>query len=243
MSVFFAFVAGVVTVLSPCVLPLLPVILANSAIGGRLRPAGIVVGFAVFFSGITLLLSLLVRQFALSPDVHRTTAALIFIVMGLVLAIPALKARFEMLAAPVAGRIGGGPSSGSGSSSGFGGGLVAGAGLGLAWTPCVGPIMASVITLALNQQTTWHSALTALAFSLGTAIPMGLAVLFGHRLYSRIGFLKRNSARIQQAMGILILGVGLAIWFGFDRAIQIALFRAFPGWEPMLTGWERAVVN
>lgn len=238
MTLFFAFVAGVVTVLSPCVLPLLPIILASSTVGGRLRPLGVIVGFVVFFSGITLLLSLLVRMIGLSPDVHRTAAALIFIVMGVVLAVPALKARFEMLASPMAGRFASG-----GNSSGFGGGLLTGAGLGLAWTPCVGPIMASVITLALNQQTTWASAATALAFSLGTAIPMAAAVLLGNRLYGRIGFLKRNSARIQRVMGILILLVGVAIWFGFDRVIQFALFKAFPGWEPMLTGWEHAVTN
>ncbi|MFC5387313.1 cytochrome c biogenesis CcdA family protein [Aquamicrobium segne] len=238
MSLFFAFVAGVVTVLSPCVLPLLPVILANSAIGGRLRPAGIIIGFALFFSGVTLALSLLVRQFSIPPDIHRTVAALIFIVMGLVLAVPVLKSRFEMLAAPLANRF-----AGAGTSSGFGSGLLTGAGLGLAWTPCVGPIMASVITLALNQQTTWHSSATALAFSLGTAIPMGLAVLFGHRLYKRINVLKRHSARIQQIMGLVILLVGLAIWFGFDRTFQIILFKIFPGWEALLTGWERLVVN
>lgn len=238
MNLVFAFVAGVVTVLSPCVLPLLPVILASSTMGGRLRPAGIIIGFALFFSGITLALSLLVRQFAISPEIHRIAAALIFILMGLVLAVPALKARFEMLASPIANRF-----ASRGSSSGIGGGLLTGAGLGLAWTPCVGPIMASVITLALNQQTTLASAATALAFSLGTAIPMGLAVVFGHRIYGRIGFLKRHSTRIQQIMGLLILAVGLAIWFGFDRTIQIALFKAFPGWEPMLTGWERSVVN
>lgn len=239
MSIFFAFVAGLVTVLSPCVLPLLPVILANSALAGRLRPFGIIIGFAVFFSGITLLLSLLVRQIGLSPEIHRTAAALIFIAMGLVLAVPALKSGFERLTSPMMAAAGVRGSD----ASGFGGGLLTGAGLGLAWTPCVGPIMASVITLALNQQTNWQSALTALAFSLGTAIPMGVAVLFGNRLYSRISFLKRNSARIQQAMGFLILAVGLAIWFGIDRSIQIALFRAFPGWEAVLTGWESAVVN
>jgi len=239
MTIFFAFVAGLVTVLSPCVLPLLPVILANSAIGGRMRPLGIIIGFAVFFSGITLVLSLLVRNIGLSPEIHRTAAALIFIVMGLVLAVPFFKNTFERFTSPVMGSIGFRGSNGSG----FGGGLLAGAGLGLAWTPCVGPIMASVITLALNQETTLNSALTALAFSLGTAIPMALAVLFGNRLYSRIGFLKRNSARIQQAMGVVILAVGLFIWFGIDRSIQIALFKAFPGWEAVLTGWESAVVE
>jgi cytochrome c-type biogenesis protein len=239
MTIVFAFIAGLVTVLSPCVLPLLPVILANSAIGGRMRPLGIIIGFAVFFSGITLILSLLVRNIGLSPEIHRTAAAIIFIVMGMVLAVPYFKSTFERFTSPVMGSVGFSGDKGSG----FGGGLLAGAGLGLAWTPCVGPIMASVITLALNQETTLHSAATALAFSLGTAIPMGLAVLFGNRLYSRIGFLKRNSARIQQAMGVLILAVGLAIWFGIDRTIQIALFSQFPEWEAVLTGWESAVVD
>lgn len=239
MSLLFAFVAGVVTILSPCVLPLLPVILASSGLEGRSRPLGLIVGFAVFFTVITLLLSLLVRHFALSPDIHRTVAALIFILMGALLAIPALKSRFEFVLSGFTGRF---ATAGSG-SSGFGGGFLTGAGLGLAWTPCVGPIMASVITLALNQQTTLLSALTALAFSLGTALPMGLAVLFGNRLYSRIGFLKRNSARVQQWMGVFILLVGVAIWFGFDRTIQIALFKAFPGWEAALTGWEKAPTN
>src|SRR5690606_14034480 len=103
MSIFFAFVAGLVTVLSPCVLPLLPVILANSAIGGRMRPLGIIIGFAVFFSGITLVLSLLVRNIGLSPEIHRTAAALIFIVMGLVLAVPFFKNTFERFTSPVMG--------------------------------------------------------------------------------------------------------------------------------------------
>lgn len=239
MSLFFAFIAGIVTILSPCVLPLLPVLLASSSIEGRWRPFGLILGFATFFTGITLLLSLLVRQISISPDAHRTAAAVIFVVMGLVLAIPALKARFELAASGVTSRFSGGSGR---RSEGFFGGLLAGAGLGLAWTPCVGPIMAAVITLALNQQTTLWSALTAISFSLGTALPMGTAVLLGQRLYSRIGFLKKNSARIQQVMGILILLVGLGIWFGVDRSIQVALFKAFPGWEATLTGWERSVV-
>ncbi|PWL18487.1 hypothetical protein DKP76_05155 [Falsochrobactrum shanghaiense] len=239
MSLVFAFVAGIVTVLSPCVLPLLPVILASSALEGKSRPYGLIVGFAVAFTVITLLLSLFVRQFAVSPNIHRIAASVIFIMLGLVLAVPAFKNRFEIATSrftslfATSGRQG----------SGFWGGALTGAGLGLAWTPCVGPIMASVITLALNQQTSLASALTALMFSLGTALPMGLFVLFGNDIYGRIGVLKRNSARIQQAMGVLILLVGLSIWFGFDRSIQAALFQAFPGWDSALTGWEKNVLE
>ncbi|GHD20871.1 cytochrome c biogenesis CcdA family protein [Tianweitania populi] len=239
MTIAFAFLAGVVTILSPCVLPLLPVLLASTALEGRARPLGLIIGFATFFTAITLLLSLLVQQFPISPDIHRVAAATIFVGLGMVLAVPALKLRFQLAASGLTSSL---VAAGSG-GSGFGGGLVSGAGLGLAWTPCVGPIMGSVITLALNQQTTMASGLTAIAFSLGTALPMGLFVLFGTRVYRRIGFLKHNSERIQQAMGLLIVLVGLAIWFGFDRSIQIMLFQLFPGWDAFLTGWEKVVLE
>lgn len=237
MTLLLAFTAGVVTILSPCVLPLLPVILASSTLEGRSRPVGLIIGFAVFFTSITLLLSILVRQFSISPDIHRAASAIIFIVLGVILAIPALKSGFEFATSRLTARF----VTVGGKSNGFGGGFMTGAGLGLAWTPCVGPIMASVITLALNQQTTMASALTAIAFSLGTALPMGLAVLFGNRLYRRVGFLKKHSSRIQQVMGVLILLVGLTIWFGFDRTIQIALVQIFPDWDNFLTGWEKTI--
>lgn len=239
MSLLFAFVAGVVTILSPCVLPLLPVILASTTLDGRSRPIGLIIGFAVFFTAITLLLSVFVRQFAISPDVHRVSAAIIFITLGIVLAVPAFKAAFETATSRLTARF----ASARRESSGFGGGFITGAGLGLAWTPCVGPIMASVITLALNQQTTLASTLTAIAFSLGTALPMGIAVFFGGRIYHRMGFLKRHSAHIQQGMGVLILLVGLALWFGFDRTIQTMLFQLFPGWDSSLTGWETSTLK
>lgn len=239
MTLLLAFIAGVVTILSPCVLPLLPVILASSTLEGRSRPVGLIIGFAVFFTGITLLLSLLVRQLSIPPDFHRASSAVIFIAMGLLLAVPPLKSSFEYATSRLTACF----ASAGDKSSGFGGGFITGAGLGLAWTPCVGPIMASVITLALNQQTTIASGLTALAFSFGTALPMGMAVLFGNKLYSRIVFLKKHSSAIQQIMGVLILIVGIAIWLGFDRVLQVALLQLFPGWDNLLTGWEKSITK
>ncbi len=239
MTFLFAFLAGVATIASPCVLPLLPVILASSTLEGRFRAAGLILGFALFFTGITLALSLLVRHFAVSPDIHRIAAGTIFVAMGAVLTLPVLKHRFEYAASGVIGSLDLGPRR----TTGFLGGMLTGAGLGLAWTPCVGPIMASVITLALNQETTAQSALTAAFFSLGTALPMGLAVVFGKRLYDRTNWLKRHSSRLQQAMGLCILLVGLAILLGADRTVQVWLLTWFPGWDQALTGWERAVTD
>jgi cytochrome c biogenesis protein CcdA len=122
--------------------------------------------------------------------------------------------------------------------SGFGGGLVIGAGLGLAWSPCVGPIMASVITLALNQQVDAAAVAVTLAFSLGTALPMAAIMLGGRQLTRRLGWFQANAGRIQQVLGGLLVLTGLAIFLGWDRQIQILLLTWFPHWELALTGWE-----
>lgn len=231
----FAFLAGVITVLSPCVLPLLPVILATATQEGKARPVGVMIGFVGCFTLATLALSYLVRSLGLPPDINRLAAGYILIVLGLVLAIPVLHDLFERYASLAIGRVSGGAPA---RSNGFGGGLAVGAGLGLAWSPCVGPIMASVITLALNQQVNASAILITLAFSLGTAIPMSAIILGGGRFARRLRWFQRNAKLIQQALGLIMLLVGIAILAGWDRQIQILLLTWFPNWELSLTGWE-----
>jgi len=232
-TIGFAFLAGVITVLSPCVLPLLPLILATATQEGKARPIGVVLGFIGTFTAATLALSFLVRALGVPPDLNRLLAAIILLALGLVLLIPALQLGFERLAGSLAGRV---PAGAPG--NGFGGGLAVGAGLGLAWSPCVGPIMASVITLALNQQVGAGAVAVTLAFSLGTALPMAAIMIGGRRLASRLTWFQANAARIQQAFGAVLILTGLAIFLGWDRAIQIQLLDWFPGWEGLLTGWE-----
>lgn len=230
----FAFLAGVITVLSPCVLPLLPVIFATAAQEGKARPIGVVVGFVGSFTLATLTLSFLVRSLGLSPDLNRLLAAAILVLLGLVLAVPVLHEAFERWTSGLVSRM----PAGRKQSNGFGGGLAVGAGLGFAWSPCVGPIMASVITLALNQQVDAGAVLVTLAFSLGTALPMAAIMLGGRKLVTRLHWFQANSMRIQRVLGVLLLLTGIAILLGWDRWIQIQLLTWFPGWEAVLTGWE-----
>lgn len=231
-TIGFAFLAGLVTVLSPCVLPLLPVLLAGATEGGRRRPLGLILGFVGTFTAVTLALSTLVRSLGISPDINRLAAGFVLIVFGLVLVVPALHRGFERLAGSFAARA---P---AGGGNGFGGGLVIGAGLGLAWSPCVGPIMASVITLALNQQVDGAAVAVTLAFSLGTALPMAAVMVGGRGLVRRLGWFQRNAETVQRVMGVLVALVGLGILLGWDRQIQILLLTWFPGWELALTSWE-----
>ncbi|KKC41078.1 hypothetical protein WH87_02780 [Devosia epidermidihirudinis] len=236
-SILIAFLAGVVTVLSPCVLPLLPVILASSAQAGRLRPWGVMLGFVVCFALVTLTLASLVNALGLNPDVVRTASGILLILCGIFLAVPILARWLERNTggiALVSARLPQG--------EGFGGGLAIGAGLGLAWTPCVGPVMASVLTLAMNQEVTLNATLVTLAFALGTALPM-VAVIFGGRaVVQRLRFFQANGDLIKKIFGALLVLVGVLILTGGDRAIQIWLFDLFPHWEETLTGWEYGLV-
>jgi cytochrome c-type biogenesis protein len=232
LTIALAFVAGVITILSPCVLPLLPMILATATQEGKARPFGVIVGFVAAFSVATLALSALVRSFGVPPDINRTISAIILAALGLVLVVPALQHQFERFTGGLAGRV---PAAGG---NGFGGGLVVGMGLGLAWTPCVGPIMASVITLALNQEVGPGTVAIMLAFSLGTALPMAAVLIGGRQLVHRLSWFQENAATIQRVFGVILILTGLAIWLGWDRAVQIVLLTWFPGWESFLTGWE-----
>uniref|UniRef100_UPI003101B1A0 cytochrome c biogenesis CcdA family protein n=1 Tax=Neorhizobium sp. EC2-8 TaxID=3129230 RepID=UPI003101B1A0 len=101
----FAFLAGVITVLSPCVLPLLPVILATAAQEGKARPIGVVIGFVACFTFATLALSYLVRSLGLPPDINRLVAGYVLILLGLVLAVPFLHDLFERSASLLVGRF------------------------------------------------------------------------------------------------------------------------------------------
>ncbi len=237
-SILIAFAAGVVTVASPCVLPLLPVILASSAQSGRLRPWGVLAGFVLCFSAVTLALASIVNALGIQPDIVRTISAAILTICGIVLIVPRLSSVFERSTGGLATLGAKAPA-----SDGFGGGFVVGAGLGLAWTPCVGPVMASVLTLAMNQQVSLNAILITLAFSLGTALPM-VAVIFGGRaVLKRLSFLQANGDGIKKAFGALLILVGIFLITGFDRTIQLWLFDLFPGWEEALTGWEYSFVN
>ncbi len=103
--------------------------------------------------------------------------------------------------------------------------------------------MASVITLALNQQVNGSAILITLAFSLGTAIPMAAIIIGGRGFTKKLHWLQSHSKQIQQALGIIVLLVGIAILAGWDRMIQIQLLTWFPNWELSLTGWEPVLVR
>ena len=221
LLLLLAFLGGVLTVASPCVLPVLPVLLSGT-VGGRARPGGIVLGFIGSFVLITLFLASVVGTLNLSPDALRWVAVALLFVFGLTLALPAAQRRFEVLAARAV------PQCRAGQSDGFLGGLMVGATLGLVWTPCVGPILASVTTLALSSAVTAFAALITLAYALGVAVPM-LAIMRGGRaLLMRVPALMNNLSGLQRAFGVVLALFAVGMAFGLDKAAQTFIVERVP---------------
>lgn len=220
-----AFFGGLLTVLSPCVLPVLPVLLSGS-VGGRGRPVGIIAGFIGSFVLLTLFLATLVNALGLSVDALRWGAVALLLLFGLTLAVPALQLRFELLAARAL------PQRRDSSGDGFLGGVLVGVTLGVVWTPCVGPILASVTTLALSGEVTGFAAAVTLAYALGVAIPM-LAVMWGGRRLLHRPALLNQLGGIQRAFGVVLMLFAVGMVFGVDRRIQTALVENLPALQQL----------
>ena len=231
--IVFAFLAGIVTILSPCILPVLPIVLSSSIGGGKRRPFGVVAGFVASFTFFTLFLTLIVKAFGVRADGLRTLSIVIIFLFGVSLLVPQFQALSERLFSRLSGFM---PRSQE--RQGFMGGLLVGISIGLLWTPCVGPILASVIALALTGEVTGTSVAITFAYALGTAIPM-LAILFGgRRLLTKVPFLSKNGARIQKAFGVLMIATAVAIYFNADRTFQTYILEKLPGYGTGLTKIE-----
>ncbi len=241
----FAFLSGIITILSPCILPVLPIVLSGGVGGGKGRPFGVVAGFVASFTVFTLTLSAIVQVLGIPVDAMRWAAVALIVSFGAVLLVPRLRDRFEIMAARVASLGQKGPSAarraaGTPAQSGFWSGIPVGLSLGLIWTPCVGPIMASVISLAVSQRVDGGSVFITLAYTLGTSIPMLAVMMGGRALLNRVPVLTRNTARIQKGFASLMILVGVAIGFGWDRQFQAAVLRALPNYGTGLTAIETA---
>src|SRR5262245_16305547 len=167
-----ALAAGLVTVFSPCVLPVLPIVLGSSVGGGRLRPLGVIAGLIASFSVFTLAISQIVALLGLSANVLRLAAVAVIAFLVLSLLLPALNERVERLFSRLPGMAS------TSSRGGFLGGALTGASLGLVWAPCAGPILAAVTALAATQHVSAGVAVVVLAYAVGAGVPL-LGIAYG----------------------------------------------------------------
>lgn len=226
MLFVFSFLAGIFTTLSPCILPVLPAIMAAGISGGRLRPLGTIIGLICSFSFFTLTLTYLVQSTGISPSILRGAAIALIALFGLIMIFPKLSDWFSRAAHPIADL--GQKLQGAKPSSGFWGGLIFGSALGLLWTPCAGPILGAITALAATQAVSSTAVLMTLSYSLGAGIPMLLLAYGSAKLVSSSRFLSRHSQGIRQFFGLLMLLFALILSLNWDTAINSGLSRYLP---------------
>lgn len=232
----FSFLAGIVTVLSPCILPILPIVLSG-AVGGHKKPLGIVLGFVISFTFFTLFLTSIVRVLGVPGDLLRSLSIIVIGGFGVSLLIPGFQAITENVFAKFSQYF---PRSSG--REGFLGGVIIGLSIGLLWTPCVGPILASVISLALSGTVNSQAILLTFSYSLGTSIPMLLIIYGGQKVIDKVPFLAKNTPAIQKGFGILMIITAVSIYFNFDRRFQSYILDKFPGYGAGLTKIEESSV-
>ena len=233
LLIIFAFIAGVVTILSPCILPLLPIILSSSDSTGKQKPFGVVVGFILSFTFFTLFLSTIVKLTGVPANSLRFLSIVILTVFGVSLLVPKIQLTIELLFSRLARLI---PSSQK--HKGFFGGIFIGLSLGLLWTPCVGPILASVISLAITGTVTAQTLIITFSYALGTGLPMLLIMLAGSTALQKLPWLVKNTQKIQKGFGILMIATALAIYGNVDRSFQRFILETFPNYGTGLTRFE-----
>jgi cytochrome c biogenesis protein CcdA/thiol-disulfide isomerase/thioredoxin len=236
LLILFAFLAGIVTILSPCILPILPIVLSSSVGGGKKRPIGIIIGFILSFTFFTLFLSSIVNALHIPADSLRIFSVVVIALFGASLLIPQVQVMIERVFSRLSGVLPMGNKGGK--ESGVVSGVIIGLSLGLLWTPCVGPILASVISLALTGSVSSSAILITLAYALGTAIPMFIVLVSGRRLFERVPWLLSRSGQIQKVFGVIMIFTALGIFFNLDRKFQTYILTVFPQYGTGLTKVE-----
>lgn len=231
----FAFLAGLVTILAPCIWPILPIVLSSSVAGeGRRRPLGITLGIMLSFAFFTLTISYLVKVFHFDPDNLRIAAIVIIAILGITMVVPALSRMIEGLISRMSSLFGQRSKRGSGFLAGF----ITGISLGVVWSPCAGPILAAIATLAATGKVTLSVVLVTLAYIIGVGIPLFIFAYGGRQVITRTRFLSQYTGRIQQVFGVIMLLTAVAIYTNYDRLIETKLLNAFPQFSSTLNSFE-----
>lgn len=229
MEPVFAFLAGMLTLINPCILPVLPIAIVSSLNSHRLGPVALVSGLIVTFTIVGVLISSIGPAIGITEDTMGRVGAVLMIVFGIVLLVPGISSRlsagFTGIADAANLRMNSLP------GEGLFGQFLGGALLALVWSPCIGPTLGGAIALASSGGSLAYAAVIMFFFSLGVAAVI-LALAYGAR-----GLFTRNqdkmralAAKSNLIIGGTFLAIGLILYFRLHHPVEIWLLDNLPTW-------------
>jgi cytochrome c-type biogenesis protein len=235
-SIALAFAAGMLSVLSPCVLPILPLVLGAAASRERWGPVALAVGLAASFVVIGLFVATAGFAIGLDADMFRYVAAVLIVAIGVVLLLPGFQARLAVAGGPIAnwadGQLGNAVSAGGGVPGQFWAGVL----LGAVWSPCVGPTLGAASLLAGQGRDLGQAAVVMFVFGVGAALPLlGLGLLSREAMIRWRHRLASAGAGARAGLGVVFVGMGVLVLTGLDKSIEAMLVDLSPQWLTDLT--------
>jgi cytochrome c-type biogenesis protein len=205
---FLAFLAGIISILSPCILPLLPAILAYSTGNGKFRPVAIVAGLTLTFSLLGMTMAAFNQLFFSYQQYIKFGAEVIIVLLGIAMLTEYTPAIFNS----ISGLINADPE-----KEGIAGGLLLGMSLGIVWIPCTGPILATIMVGVLLKGGIMYGGFLLLMYSMGLGIPMLIIAYSINVSGSKLSKVSRYDVIIKRGAGALLILVGLWLIYNHIR--------------------------
>ena len=227
MELIFAYGAGLLTLINPCVLPILPIVLATAVQASRHGP--LAAGMSVSFVALGLGVTVLGRSLGLTPEMISDAGAVLMILFGLVLLVPRFSERFATATAGVSARAD--SQIDTLDRSGLQGQFVGGMLLGAVWSPCIGPTLGGAISLASQGESIARAGLIMVAFAIGVSTII-LALGYGARsvIQRRQAWMRGLASSARPILGVVFIAVGVGLLLRVHHIIEIWALDNLPPW-------------
>ena len=228
MDLIFAYLAGLLTLINPCVLPVLPIVLASSLQADRRAPLALAAGMSLSFVTLGLGIAALGPALGINDETIARVAAVLMIGFGAIMLVPVLGGRFALATAGLSARADAGMNA---APAGLGGQVLGGVLLGAVWSPCIGPTLGAAIAMASVGENLIRAGSIMVAFALGVStLILGLA--YGARAWLRqnMGWMRAMAERAKPILGVTFILIGLGLWFRVNHIIDAWLIDNLPAW-------------
>lgn len=229
MEYVLGYAAGLLTLINPCVLPILPIVLATALQAGRAGPIAVAAGLSLSFVALGLFVALLGRSLGITDGAIANAGAILMILFGLVLLVPRFSAGFATVAAGASARadVGIDETDQSTLSGQFVGGLL----LGIVWSPCIGPTLGGAISLASQGENLAHATAIMVTFALGVSTII-LALAYGAQsvIRRRQAWMRSLAGSARPIMGVVFVAVGVGILFKVHHTLEFLALEYLPEW-------------
>lgn len=229
MEYVLGYAAGLLTLINPCVLPVLPIVLATALQAGRMGPVTVAAGMSLSFVSLGLLVAVAGRSVGITEETLSNAGAVLMIAFGLVLLVPRFSESFATATAGVSARADARIDSTSQDS--LTGQFIGGILLGAVWSPCIGPTLGGAISLASQGENLTHAAAIMIAFALGVStIIVGLGYGAQSVIRKRQAWMRKLAGSARPIMGSVFIAVGVAILLKFHHTLEFWALELLPEW-------------